>query len=149
MIVDAFGSDSDTEKMCLVIGRIICGCIDFLERTDRVGDKNLNRLKRYGFWQKIRDSIGSSKLPGKKIVRTIEKAVNWIDTQVMGQIQMCCKAIGREEFCAHIMEGTIGIDRLRPRHERVIKDYRFQQSQGVKECAWQEEGFVLPVGAVP
>lgn len=149
MIVDAFGPDSDIEKMCSVIGQIIGGCIDFLYRTKRAGDKNLSRLNRYPFYQKIRDGIGAAKLPEKKIVRTIEKTLEWFNRQVVGPMQMCCKAIGREEFVASLVERSIGSDRLRPHHEKVIADFRFQQAQGVKECVWQEQGFVLPVCAVP
>jgi len=143
-IVHAFDPESESEKMLSVIGQTIGGCIDFLWRTDRVGDKNLNRLERYTFWQKIIDGIGSAKLIGKKIVRTVEKAKNWLDRQVVGSMQMLRKALGPKEFLGFVIDRSMDSDRLRPHHEKIIADYRFQQKKGVTKYPWQEQGFVLP-----
>jgi len=143
MIVNAFGPDSDVDKMLSVIGQIIGGSIDFRMRTDRVGDKNLNRLERYPFWQAIIDGIGSAKLAGKKIVQTIEKAKNWVGKGVGGTLQMLSKALGLDECLGFIVEICTSEDRLRPHHEKVIADYLFQESQGRTKYSWQKKGFAV------
>lgn len=147
-IVEAFGLGG-CEKMLSVIGQTVGGCIDFIRRTERAGDKNLNRLDRYPFWQKIIDGIGSAKLIGKVIIRTIEKSLNWFEHGVVGTAQMLRKALGPEKWLELVVGRSMDDDRLRPHHEKVIADYRFQQKQGVTKCPWQEQGFVLPVVAVP
>ena len=147
-IVEAFGS-GDCEKMLSFIGQTVGGCIDFIRRTDRIGDKNLDRLERYPFWQRILDGIGSAKLIGKVIVRTIEKSLNWVKTGVMPTMQMLRKALGPEKYFEFLINENMSDDRLRQKHEKIIADYRFQQEQGVTKYSWQEQGFVLPVVAVP
>lgn len=127
-IVEAWSGGQDTSGLVSVLGEMIGGCIDFRERTDRAGDKNLGRLKRYHFWQTIIDSIGRAALIGKRVVRTIEKAATWVSTQVVGTLQMITKAKGPEEFVAQIVEACLRKDRLRPHHQKIIAAY--QQAAG-------------------
>ena len=143
-IVNAFSQHSDIDEIASAIGQTIGGCIDFLHRTDRAGDKNLNRLKRYRFWQAFIDNVGRVKIAAKKIVRTIEKSENWIDRQVMAILQMIRKAKGDEAFLSRLIGGIMSDDRLRPHHQKVIAEYHYQQGKRPENCSWQQRGFVRP-----
>ncbi len=154
-VVDAFGMDSDGAAMLRKCGRIIGGSIDFCKRTDRAGDKNLERLERFSWWQSILTEIGQAKLAGKKVIRTIEKAVEWVDRQVIGTLQMISTAKGKAEYVAHIVEKCIGQDRLRLHHQRTIDEYNLVQSRRdeydrAQSREWSEKlGIVAePVGFV-
>ena len=129
-IVAAFGPESDKASMADVIGRMIGGSIDFVERTSRAGDKNLGRLKRYHFWQVILESLGRATLATKIVVKTIQTAKAWVSKQVVGTLQMLTEAEGRAEFVGFIVDKCLGRDRLRPHHEQIIAEYRQQQAAG-------------------
>jgi DNA relaxase NicK len=116
--------DWKPEQTASMLGCMIGGCIDFKVRTDRAGDKNLNRLARYEFWQRIIEKIGRAKLDGKRNLKTIEKAREWTRKQCAGTLQMLHQALGAEVFLPWIMDIVTSEDRLRDQHRDAITEYR-------------------------
>ena len=103
---------------------MIAGCIDFVKRTDRAGDKNLERLERLAFWQSILDRLGHGVRLARTVLRkTIERAVTYIETQAMGTIQTIRKAKGDQSFFAWFFDRLDGENRMKARHERAVRDY--------------------------
>ncbi len=137
-VVDAFGMDSDGAAMLRTCGRIIGGSIDFCKRTDRAGDKNLDRLKRFPWWESIRNEIGQAKLAGKRVIRTIEKAVDWVECGLIGTLQMLTIAKG-EEYVSEIVQRMNGRDRLRLHHQRTIDEYNLTKGRRDEEKLAQEQ----------
>ncbi|OHB67770.1 MAG: hypothetical protein A2V70_19135 [Planctomycetes bacterium RBG_13_63_9] len=131
-IVDTFSRDWNPGQTVSFLGALVGGCIDFKHRTERVGDKNLARLERYGFWQQILNKIGAAKLAGREHVKTVERAKEWVGRQVSGTLQMLHAALGAEVLLPYIVDVCTDADRLRPEHLRAIAEYR-------REVAGQSE----------
>jgi hypothetical protein len=123
-IVQTCSADWRPAKTASVIGAMIGGSIDFKIRTGRTGDKNLCRLKRHEWWQRIIDKIGRAKLDGKKHEKTVEKARTWVSKQCAGTLQMLHGALGAEVFLPFIVEVCTSGDRLRGEHLNAIAEYR-------------------------
>lgn len=123
-IVQTCSADWNPAKTSTVLAAMIGGCIDFKIRTGRVGDKNLSRLQRYDWWQRIIDKIGRAKLDGKKHEKTVEKARQWVSKQCAGTLQMLHDALGAEVFLPFIVEVCTSGDRLRGEHLNAIAEYR-------------------------
>jgi hypothetical protein len=124
LIVDTFSDNWRPAQTVSVIAAVIGGCIDFKRRTQRAGDKNLDRLERYEFWQRILSKIGCAKLAGVQHVKTIEKARQWVARQCAGTLQMLHAALGAETFLPLVVEICTSEDHLRPEHEKAIAEYR-------------------------
>ena len=62
---------------------LVGGAICFIKRT---GDKNLDRLDVYSFWQQILDQLGEVVVRVKVDVNTLEGVQKWIEEQVSGSL---------------------------------------------------------------
>ncbi|GAI12027.1 unnamed protein product, partial [marine sediment metagenome] len=51
------GCDGNLETFATVCGAIIGGCITFVHRTERAGDKNIIRLAEYDWWTAIKETL--------------------------------------------------------------------------------------------
>lgn len=125
-IIRTCSADWRPGQTASVLGAMIGGCIDFRRRTQRAGDKNLDRLERYEFWQRLLDRIGHAKLDGKRHEKTIEKAREWVKKQCAGTLQMLHEALGAEIFLPLIVDVVTSGDRLRDTHRAAISEYRRQ-----------------------
>ena len=115
MLTHAAGRDAPG-----LIGALIGGCIDFKIRT---GDKNLNRLERYTFWQKIVDRLSRVTLAGKRVRKSVERTDEWVRKQVAGALQMLRKAYGAEKFFPMLVDIVDGENRLRTQHYAALVEY--------------------------
>lgn len=106
------------------IGAVIGGCIDFKKRTCRVGDKNLNRLERYEFWQKLIDKLGHAKIRMDQPPKSIDRAKDYIEKQVTGTLQMIRAAWGPEIFFEWLINIADDNNRLRQAHINAIQEYK-------------------------
>ncbi|GAI64521.1 unnamed protein product [marine sediment metagenome] len=61
------GVCGDLECFAIICGALVGGCINFVHRTQRTGDKNLSRLEPYDWWERI------TKLLGKMSIRIAKK----------------------------------------------------------------------------
>lgn len=109
-------------KLARVIGSTVGGLIDFRKHTGRAGDKNINRLERYEFWDTIKHKIGSAKLAGKRVVRTVETTCDWVWKFVVGSLQLGRKAYG-EGFVTKLLERVRADDRLTYAHRLMLDEF--------------------------
>ncbi len=127
--MSAGGSTADwkPEWTTRVLGGLIAWAVDFKQRVP--GEKNLSRLARYPFWQAILNRLGSAKLCAKRVVKRVEKAVEWVTKGVAGTLQMMRLALGDEKAIPLVCDLAFREDKLRPAHRRAIADYlRLQES---------------------
>ncbi|RPJ27000.1 MAG: hypothetical protein EHM35_14490 [Planctomycetaceae bacterium] len=108
-----------------VLGGFLAKAVDFKIREP--GVKNLSRLERYPFWTKILSRLGSATLAVKRIIKTIEKAREWVGRQVTGTLQMLVQALSPEVALPMILDWAGSENRLRPSHLRAISEYRRQE----------------------
>jgi len=103
-----------------IVGALVGGCIDFKKRT---GDRHLERLERYGFWQTIIDRLGRVPLAGKQVPKTVERSAAYVQRQVAGTLQMVRQAWGAEKFFPWLVDIVDGENRLRTAHFAALVEY--------------------------
>jgi hypothetical protein len=111
------------EEFALLIGGLIAGSIDFIERKD----KNIHRNDRLEWWSVIVSLLGECVLRNPKRVATIEKSVDFI-VRIGSTIAMVKHALGDDDFMEFLEEITaIEEDSLPDRHKRLLDNYRALQ----------------------
>jgi len=80
------------------LGELLFGSIDFVDRQLNPTEKNIDRLSRLHWWQKIIAEYGQYKLRNTRKIKTIETAIDWVNTSVAPTLAMISKAIGCEHF---------------------------------------------------
>ena len=84
------------------LAQMVVGAVDFLKRRKKGSDKrekNLDRCKRYGWWQSLIDDVGGMmtiSVPTPKPV--LERTVKWIERQVMKKLTMLRDGWGYGRF---------------------------------------------------
>lgn len=115
----------DLETMGRLVGALVGGSIDFVERSGKKGDeKHLNRASRVEWWQSILDRIGCSPIRGHKIPSTIEKSKQWVKKSVSTCLSTIQTAIGEEQFWPWLESMVeVGKCRMQSRHMLSVKYY--------------------------
>ncbi|NQV32916.1 MAG: replication initiation factor domain-containing protein [Phycisphaeraceae bacterium] len=120
---DCQGLEVFTSNLASILG----GCIAFVKRTGRAGDKNIDRLEVYEWWQSIIDDLGhcdSLCLRSKAEPKSVPKAVEWVDKQVIGSIQMIRQAWGGEKFWDCWYKLVEMDNRMNNTHRAALEEYR-------------------------
>lgn len=133
-------SNWTAEVTARTLGGLLAWAIDFKIR--KPGVKNLKRLERHAFWQSILDRIGRAALATRRLVKTVQKAREWLSRQVAGTLQMLREALGEDVAIPLICDLAFHNDRLRPAHKRAISEYiRLKAAPAVLPASLQK-GYV-------
>jgi hypothetical protein len=100
------------------IAAFIGGVMDFIERKG----KNLDRAERLAFWDHILEILGSAAIRNPRPVKTVEKAVGWMEHSVFASAQMVRLALGDEVFMSWLDDG-IKEAKVSKLQKRVVEDF--------------------------
>ncbi len=114
----------DLEDWARWLGGLIATSIDFIKRTDRAGDKNLDRLERYEFWASILLDLGTAKITLEKKDSNLEHKKTHFENQYTKSMRTFRIAMGDEEFYSWLLDLVSGDAGLKPHHFELIKRYR-------------------------
>ena len=112
------------EQFAGLLGGLIGGAIDFVSRTDRVGDKNVCRLERLKWWGEIVEVLGKVVLAIDRPGVRVEKSREWVQESVATVLAMLETAVGEDKFArwfAVLLEQ--GRLKLKPRHRGALKEF--------------------------
>lgn len=100
-LLSQMGSD---ESFTQLLGELVVGAISFVKRT---GEKNIGRLKEYGFWKRIKERLDSVviRIPVKR--PTILSMFKYIETQAIRTL-----AVLRATFVSDVDFANWQYDRL-------------------------------------
>lgn len=106
-----------------VIGSMIGASVDFKKRT---GDKNLDRLERYDWWQELLARMGRDPalLRVTREKKKVHKSLEYIVRQCSGTMQMVHEALGTDVFLPMLVDIVTSQDRMKPEHWQAIREYR-------------------------
>jgi len=142
----------DENELADIIAGGVVGSIDFLKRSDNPDEKNLGRLERYEFWQRILDATeGPIKLSTPQPDTEIERAVLHVQKNVTPTLVMLREATTPEDFFEFLLGLTDRKDRLSTRHEKAIDAWKEQRADNPRLSirsivgAFDAEGVTLPV----
>ena len=104
---DAEGMDKEAtmlaeKEISRNLAQMVVGAVDFLKRRKKGSnkrEKNLDRCKRYRWWQSLIDDVGGMmtiSVPTPKPV--LERTIKWIEHQVMKKLTMLRDGWGYERF---------------------------------------------------
>lgn len=81
------------------LGAVVVGTFDFIDRAVNPKEKNVSRLKKLPWWETFVARVGSeirhSRIRSK---RSIQKAMQWIERQVVTSLAMLQIALGSSRF---------------------------------------------------
>lgn len=77
------GCDGNLEAFATICGAVIGGCVNFVHRTERSGDKNIIRLAEYDWWTSIKETLHTLSLRIAKKKNTLTGMIEWQKIQVM------------------------------------------------------------------
>ena len=104
---DAKDMDQETVKLAenelaRSLAQMVVGSVDFLKRSKKGSDKrekNLDRCKRYRWWQSLRNDVGAMKtIIVTRPKPTLEGTIKWIERQVMVSMTMLRDGWGYMSF---------------------------------------------------
>ena len=102
------------------LAQMVVGAVDFLKRCKKGSDnreKNLDRCKRYRWWQSLIDDVGSMmtiSVPTPKPV--LERTIKWIEHQVMKKLTMLRDGWGYMRFQSWFLHQ---MEKSRDRYEEI------------------------------
>jgi len=103
-LLSQMGSD---ESFTQLLGELVVGAITFVKRTKRTGDKNIGRLKRYRFWKRITERLGSVRIRVPIKRPTILSMFKYIEKQAIRTL-----AVLRSTFVSDVDFANWQYDRL-------------------------------------
>ena len=120
------GFDGNLEGFAACLGSLVGGSIDFLKRT---GDKNLNRLERYSWWEDIKSFLGAIRLRPKKAEYSVEKVKKWVSTAVAPSLACLRDSFGTDENFLKWLSLTLqdGSNRMRSKHRKMLRELEDSQ----------------------
>jgi len=101
------------------LAALVTGAVKFCDRSQ--GDKNIDRCPMLSWWQELVDRAAQGiKVAAPRVVKTLEKAMAYVDHQVGPTLAMLRLALG--ETFGPMIEAVVNdsIERLRPRHYAII-----------------------------
>jgi len=96
------GCEGDIVVFATICGALIGGCISFVHRN---GDRNINRLDVYDFWQLITESLGKLTIRIEKIQNTLTGVIEWTERQVAPSLACVRKTfVSDQKFIAWVID---------------------------------------------
>ena len=111
----------DDESMLVsTMGAIIAGHLSFIDRS---GGSRASRCEKLPFWKSFTDRLGDSiRLSLPKVVRTIQKSIDWIEHKVSGTLAMVLKYVNPIDKISYIKRLIqLGESKFSARHETILK----------------------------
>jgi len=87
------GADGNLDVFAIACGSLVGGCIRFVHRN---GDKNINRLELYDWWQEIVKSLGVLRIRIAKKRNTLTGMLEWTERQVAPTLAVIGQAFKTE-----------------------------------------------------
>lgn len=119
------GCDGNLEVFATVCGAIIGGCINFVHRTERAGDKNIIRLSEYDWWASIKKTLGILSLRIAKKTNTLTGTIEWVERQVAPSLALVDKAFRSKRdyfnYMCHLLE--VGESRMNYNQRQLAKQH--------------------------
>ncbi|KKT02154.1 MAG: Replication initiation factor family protein [Parcubacteria group bacterium GW2011_GWA2_43_17] len=115
------GHNGDCEAMAKILSGLIGSCIDFVYRT---GEKNLDRLERYEWWDYLLTLLGFAEIRRDKQTKTIAKTKKWVETQIKPSLTAIKMAFGDSEFFEWLLSLTEVDAVLSAKHKAAVEEYR-------------------------
>lgn len=119
----------DLDSWAAWIGGLIGSSVDFVKRTERAGDKNLDRLERYEFWAEILDELGRAVMSIPIPETDIEQKKEHFQNQYTKSLRTFRLALGDEDFYGWLLDLCTGDLGLTGKHWTLIKQYRDGQEK--------------------
>jgi len=142
----------DEAELSQIIGGAVVGSIDFIKRSDKPDEKNLARIERYEFWQRILDAVDKAiKLATGQPDTQIERAALHVQKNVTPTLVMLRRAVGEQDFFEFLLDLCDRKDRLSIRHQNAIKAWQQQVKENptlsIRSIvgAFDKEGVTLPI----
>jgi|GEM_PF-6482248 len=113
---------------CALLGSLLGGSIDFVDRADKA-EKNLPRLSRLDFWERIVNALGSFRIRSERPVKTVEGVDAWVKRSVASSLKMLRSAYGCDafdEWLGNVLQDAV----LSVRHSKIVYEFK-RQSDGV------------------
>ena len=119
--------DSGDRDGASVCQSAICGAIDF-----RVGDGNVSRHARAGWWSSIVGNVQRWRFRVVSVPATVEKAYDWVCQQVATSLSLVSAAFGNDAWLQHVL--VYGSGRMSELQRGIALQYRAQLSTGDSLC---------------
>lgn len=117
------GCDGNMDVFAVVCGAIIGGCITFVHRTKRAGDKNIIRLAEYDWWAAIKKTLGALSIRIAKKTNTLTGTIEWVERQVAPSLALIHKAFRSQQdyfnLMCHLLE--VGESRMNYNQRQIAK----------------------------
>jgi len=88
------GACGNLDVFAMLCGSLIGGCINFVHRT---GEKHIDRLDVYEWWQEIKDLLGVVSVRVAKKENTLTGTIGWVERQVSPSLALIRKAMKSEQ----------------------------------------------------
>ncbi|MBA7537524.1 hypothetical protein ES705_29793 [subsurface metagenome] len=119
------GCDGNLETFASVCGAVIGGCITFVHRTQRAGDKNIIRLAEYDWWVAIKETLRTLSLRIAKKTNTLTGTIEWVERQISPSLALVRKAFRSWQdfynFMCHLLE--VGESRMNYKQRQIAKQH--------------------------
>ncbi|QQE12316.1 replication initiation factor domain-containing protein [Planctomycetota bacterium] len=135
----------DVERMSGMIGAVIGGVVDFVDREAKRREKNIPRLNQLEWWARIIDILGVCKLRNPTPEKSVEKSAIWVERSVSVTLGMLRLAAGEQKFWEWI-ENVIqdGEQNMKSRQEAVLEEYYKQHGVPVDACRGSNNALEIP-----
>jgi len=115
------------EEFAGVIGKLIGGSIDFIDRDGT----HIDRMERLEFWQRIIDLLGCVKLRKPKPIKTLDKVKTWVKNSVMPSLKTIKNAMGEAEYNRWMDESAKNVA-ITQRQMSIIKLYQAANNSQIR-----------------
>jgi hypothetical protein len=129
----------DLEAFATLCGSLVAGSISFVHRT---GDKNINRLERYTWWDRICEILGGDlKIRIERKKESVTEKMNWLRRNVSPTLACLLRIFKTEKDFYRWLFDVIhdGDGRMNPYAEQIARDnesslaYSWGELQHIKE----------------
>jgi DNA relaxase NicK len=105
-----------------IVSNYAIGSIRFIRRTNAV----VSRCEEYADWRTFCERVGQAiKISAKRIMRTVEQKMKWVERQVAGTLALCALCIGLEETMAWLERHIrVKVRRISQGSNEFFKSYR-------------------------
>ena len=112
------------DKFVALMAGLVGGAIDFIERDNRAGGRNIDRASRLDWWSRIVERLGRVRVAAERPSMKIETSKEWVETSVATTLATLRKAIGQKEFKLWIEQLVEGAEvRITPKQSAAISEY--------------------------
>lgn len=117
------GVCGDLECFAIICGALIGGCVNFVHRTQRIGDKNISRLLPYEWWERITELLGKMSVRVAKKQNTLTGMIEFQERNMSPSLACIRRAFKSEQhfynWTKHILE--VGDSRMNAKQRQIAK----------------------------